>query len=185
MASRNNQEDDALREERLKSTLWYHLGQYIDSSLLSSSSSSSSSAVSNATPQFIAALTELVYTHIASTARDLEAFAAHAGRRQISTADVLLLARRNEGLEALLRGFVEQWRAERGVDAPPVAGAGRRRVGAAGRGSDGEDVDEDVGVGAARRRGGGAARGRGRGRGRGTAAAAGRGRGRGRGRGAG
>ncbi|KAK7535687.1 kinetochore component CENP-S-domain-containing protein [Phyllosticta citricarpa] len=146
MASRNNQEDDALREERLKSTLWYHLGQYIDSSLLSSSSSSSSSAVSNATPQFIAALTELVYTHIASTARDLEAFAAHAGRRQISTADVLLLARRNEGLEALLRGFVEQWRAERGVDAPPVAGAGRRRVGAAGRGSDGEDVDEDTGA---------------------------------------
>ncbi|KAK8258217.1 kinetochore component CENP-S-domain-containing protein [Phyllosticta capitalensis] len=92
--------------QRLKSTLWYTLGQYIDTSLLSSPAASS--AISNATPQFIAALTELVYTHIASTARDLEAFAAHAGRRQISTADVLLLARRNEGLEALLRSFVEE-----------------------------------------------------------------------------
>ncbi|KAK7533959.1 kinetochore component CENP-S-domain-containing protein [Phyllosticta citribraziliensis] len=182
MASRDDQEDAALREERLKSTLWFHLGQYIDTSLLSSPSSSTS--VSNATPQFIAALTELVYTHIASTSRDLEAFAAHAGRRQISTADVLLLARRNEGLEALLRGFVEQWRAERGVDAPVAAGRGRA---ARARGSDGEDNDEGAGAaGAVRRRGGGAARGRGRGRARGmAAAAAGRARGRGRGRGAG
>ncbi|KAK8247250.1 kinetochore component CENP-S-domain-containing protein, partial [Phyllosticta capitalensis] len=157
MASRaagDEREDAAMREERLKSTLWYTLGQYIDTSLLSSPAASS--AISNATPQFIAALTELVYTHIASTARDLEAFAAHAGRRQISTADVLLLARRNEGLEALLRSFVEEWRAERGIDAPPPAGAARGRGRAAqGAGSD-DEVEETGAVRRSAARGGGA-----------------------------
>ena len=48
--------------QRLKSALWYTIGQYIDEESLSSSL--------NATPQFIGALTELVYTQIANTARD-------------------------------------------------------------------------------------------------------------------
>jgi len=47
---------DADREERLKSALWYSIGQYIDDECLSSDV--------NATPQFIGALTELVYTQI-------------------------------------------------------------------------------------------------------------------------
>jgi hypothetical protein len=42
--------------QRLKSALWYSIGQYVDDSLLSDSL--------NATPQFIGALTELVYTQI-------------------------------------------------------------------------------------------------------------------------
>ena len=32
----------------------------------------------------------------------------HAGRQTISTADVLLLTRRNEGLEAVIRSFLDQ-----------------------------------------------------------------------------
>lgn len=34
---------------------------------------------------------------------DLEAFAKHAGRSTINTSDVLLLARKNEGLEDVLK----------------------------------------------------------------------------------
>jgi centromere protein S len=48
-----------------------------------------------------------------SISRDLESFAKHAGRTQISTDDVMLLARRNEGLEALLRSYVEKIRKEK------------------------------------------------------------------------
>lgn len=47
---------DADREERLKSALWYSIGQYIDEECLTTDV--------NATPQFIGALTELVYTQI-------------------------------------------------------------------------------------------------------------------------
>lgn len=44
------------QEERLKSALWYSIGKYIDEECLTSDV--------NATPQFIGALTELVYTQI-------------------------------------------------------------------------------------------------------------------------
>ncbi|KIW06385.1 hypothetical protein, variant [Verruconis gallopava] len=81
---------DPETEERLKSALWYHIGQLTDSTLLDSGSEN------NATPQFIGALTELVWAQIANTAKDLESFAKHAGRTQINTDDVMLLSRRNE-----------------------------------------------------------------------------------------
>ena len=38
-----------------------------------------------------------------NVSHDLEAFAKHAGRSTINTSDVLLLARRNEGLEDVLK----------------------------------------------------------------------------------
>ena len=41
-----------------------------------------------------------------NVATDLENFAKHAGRSTVTTDDVLLLTRRNEGLEELMRGFV-------------------------------------------------------------------------------
>lgn len=44
------------QQQRLKSALWYTIGQYIDEECLTSDL--------NATPQFIGALTELVYTQI-------------------------------------------------------------------------------------------------------------------------
>lgn len=36
----------------------------------------------------------------------------HAGRATVNIADVMLLARRNEGLDSILRAFVEQQRDE-------------------------------------------------------------------------
>lgn len=38
-----------------------------------------------------------------NVSHDLEAFAKHAGRSTINRSDVLLLARRNEGLEDVLK----------------------------------------------------------------------------------
>lgn len=41
-----------------------------------------------------------------TVATDLEAFARHAGRSTIKTEDVLLLTRRNEGLETIMKNKV-------------------------------------------------------------------------------
>lgn len=42
--------------------------------------------------------------------RDLESFAKHAGRSVISVDDVLLLARRNEGLHGILKQTADEIR---------------------------------------------------------------------------
>ena len=39
---------------------------------------------------------------------DLESFSKHAGRTTVTTDDVLLLTRRNEDLNRLIKGFVEK-----------------------------------------------------------------------------
>lgn len=62
----------------------------------------------NATPHFIGSLSELVWAQIDNAAVDLESFASHAGRSTVKTDDVMLLARRNEGLEEILRKAVEE-----------------------------------------------------------------------------
>ncbi|KAH9865297.1 hypothetical protein IAQ61_009244 [Plenodomus lingam] len=100
--------DDAAaeREERLKSALWYSIGQFVDEECLTCDL--------NATPQFIGALTELVYTQIANTSHDLELFSAHAGRSVITPADVMLLARRNEKLEEYMQMELSAIRAAEG-----------------------------------------------------------------------
>ncbi|KAH9875451.1 hypothetical protein J1614_004943 [Plenodomus biglobosus] len=130
----------AEREERLKSALWYSIGQFVDEECLTCDL--------NATPQFIGALTELVYTQIANTSRDLEVFSTHAGRKVITPDDVMLLTRRNEKLEEYLHLELSAIRGAEGrtVDGQPVvasaAGAPKKR----GRPSGG-------GVGAGRGRG--------------------------------
>ncbi|KAI5839947.1 kinetochore component CENP-S-domain-containing protein, partial [Morchella snyderi] len=86
--------------QRLKSALWFTIGKIVDAECVT--------LKVNATPQFIAALTELVWAQLENVGRDLESFAKHAGRTTVNTDDVLLLARRNDGLEELLRGFVEK-----------------------------------------------------------------------------
>ncbi|KKK25197.1 hypothetical protein P175DRAFT_0530286 [Aspergillus ochraceoroseus IBT 24754] len=95
-----DQNEDAGLEERLKSALWLSIGKIVDEETIKLGI--------NATPQFIGALTELVWVQIETASQDLEAFAKHAGRSTINVSDVMMLARRNEGLESILRAFVEQ-----------------------------------------------------------------------------
>ncbi|KAG5915649.1 hypothetical protein E4U42_007959 [Claviceps africana] len=89
--------DDA---QRLKSALWFAVGQIVDEECLRRNR--------NATPQFIGALTELVWTQIENTAIDLESFANHASRQNITTDDVLLLARKNPDLRDIMADFVQE-----------------------------------------------------------------------------
>lgn len=82
----------------------------------------------NATPQFIGALTELVWTQIGTfslsasclatnlwasenVAIDLETFSQHAGRTTVTTDDVLLLARRNSDLQSVIKDCVDRLKA--------------------------------------------------------------------------
>ncbi|KAI4184593.1 MAG: hypothetical protein LQ348_004529 [Seirophora lacunosa] len=92
-------EDEAL-EERLKAALWLSVGKIVDEEMLKLGL--------NATPQFIGALTEMLWAQIENVSEDLQSFAKHAGRQKISAEDVLLLARRNEGLETILRKCLDQ-----------------------------------------------------------------------------
>ncbi|KAK0834718.1 MHF histone-fold complex component [Friedmanniomyces endolithicus] len=89
------QADDAQEEERLKAALWYSTGQTVDAVAVSQNL--------NATPHFIGGLSEMCWAQIENIAQDLEAFAKHGGRSSINAKDVVLLARRNEGLSAVLQ----------------------------------------------------------------------------------
>ncbi|KAK6439458.1 MHF histone-fold complex component [Oleoguttula sp. CCFEE 5521] len=84
--------ENADKEERLKAALWYSVGQTIDAH-----------TDINATAHFIGSLSEMLYAQIENVSQDLETFAKHAGRTTINSKDVLLLARRNEGLEEVLK----------------------------------------------------------------------------------
>ncbi|KAL2840195.1 kinetochore component CENP-S-domain-containing protein [Aspergillus pseudoustus] len=103
-----DQNEDAGLEERLKSALWLSIGKIVDEETIKLGV--------NATPQFIGALTELVWVQIETASQDLESFAKcvigyrHAGRSTVNVSDVMMLARRNEGLESILRAFVDQQR---------------------------------------------------------------------------
>lgn len=55
------------KKQRLKAALWYHIGQLVDSEAIE--------LEANATPQFIGALTELVWSQVENVAHDLESFA--------------------------------------------------------------------------------------------------------------
>ncbi|KAI4722695.1 hypothetical protein E4T48_01019 [Aureobasidium sp. EXF-10727] len=86
--------------QRLKSSLWYTIGNIIDAISLDQDL--------NATPQFIGALTELVWSQILTSGADLEGFARHAGRDTVDVKDVLLLVRRNEQLKEVLEEAVKE-----------------------------------------------------------------------------
>lgn len=98
--------------EKLRSALWYSVGQTVDAVSIEQDL--------NASPQFIGALSELLWAQIGglhltpkmraypdlaaeNASQDLESFAQHAGRSTINAKDVMLLARRNEGLEEHLK----------------------------------------------------------------------------------
>ncbi|KAK9369367.1 kinetochore component CENP-S-domain-containing protein [Lipomyces kononenkoae] len=90
--------DTELRQ-RLKSAIWFTVGKIVDEECVQLGA--------NATPQYIAALTELVYTQAVTLAADIESFAHHAGRKVVSTDDILMMCRRNDGLKEVLSEFVE------------------------------------------------------------------------------
>jgi len=92
--------------ERLKAALWFSIGKIVDEESLRLNT--------NATPQFIGALTEMVWSQIENVAADLESFSRHAGRTTITTDDVLLITRRNETLHAIMQNFVDKEKARNG-----------------------------------------------------------------------
>lgn len=98
----DSQAGNDTKEEKLKAALWHAIGQTVDSIAISQDL--------NATPHFIAGLSELVCSQIENTAQDLEAFAKHSGRSTISSKDAVLLGRRNEGLKELLQKEVDSSR---------------------------------------------------------------------------
>ncbi|EHA55365.1 hypothetical protein MCOR27_006260 [Pyricularia oryzae] len=98
-----DEEEDA--RERLKAALWFAVGKIVDEETMKKQR--------NATPQFIGALTDMVFTQIENVAKDLESFSSHAGRSTITTDDVLLLARRNEDLHNIIKQEVDQQKANK------------------------------------------------------------------------
>ncbi|KND93946.1 Centromere protein S [Tolypocladium ophioglossoides CBS 100239] len=104
-------------QQRLKSALWFAIGQIVDEESMHRNI--------NATPQFIGALTELVWTQIENVAIDLESFSHHASRATVTTDDVLLLARKNPDLQQLMEAFVEERKAVAGSANKSGRGAGR------------------------------------------------------------
>ncbi|KAH8594610.1 kinetochore component CENP-S-domain-containing protein [Bisporella sp. PMI_857] len=97
--------DDELRE-RLKAALWFSIGKIVDEESLRLNT--------NATPQFIGALTEMVWAQIENVSVDLESFCRHAGRTTINTDDVLLIARRNDALHDIMKDFIDKESAKNG-----------------------------------------------------------------------
>ncbi|KAK3359839.1 kinetochore component CENP-S-domain-containing protein [Lasiosphaeria hispida] len=95
--------DEGGVRESLKAALWFAVGKIVDEESLRRNR--------NATPQFIGALTEMVWAQIENVATDLETFSRHAGRTTVTTDDVLLLARRNIDLHAMIKDTVDQQKA--------------------------------------------------------------------------
>ncbi|KAJ6164700.1 Histone-fold [Penicillium chermesinum] len=106
-------------EERMKAALWFYVGKIVDEETLRLGTT--------ATNQFTAGLTEISENVVSPTwlpygeaniylegaSLDIEAFAKHAGRSTVQTSDVLMLGRRNEGLDQILRAFVESQETQR------------------------------------------------------------------------
>lgn len=103
-ATMNDPAQDDTRE-RLKAALWFAVGQMVDEESMKKNR--------NATPQFIGALTEMVWEQIEATATDLEGFSRHAGRTTVTADDVVLLARKNPDLHELIRDYVDELKAKK------------------------------------------------------------------------
>ena len=63
-------------------------------------------------------------------ATDLETFSRHAGRTTVTTDDVLLVARRNDALQGIIRDFVDRESAGKGKG----KGRGPGKAGSRGKG---------------------------------------------------
>lgn len=70
-----------------------------------------------------------------NVAVDLESFANHAARSVVTTDDVLLLARKNPDLQQLMRDYIDERKAARGVVRKPSGRGGGGRGGSRGGGA--------------------------------------------------
>ncbi|CZR60309.1 related to apoptosis-inducing TAF9-like domain 1 family protein, putative [Phialocephala subalpina] len=112
-----SQPDEALRE-RLKASLWFAIGKIVEEETLRQNTT--------ATPQFIGALTEMVWTQIENVATDLESFSHHAGRTTVMTDDVLLITRRNDALQGIIKDFIDKEKSKKDTKGKgPVKPKGR------------------------------------------------------------
>jgi centromere protein S len=141
-------QDEALME-RLKASLWFSIGKIVDEE--------TTRLNTTATPQFIGAMTEMVWAQIGisplflhplitlllssqclanangkeNVAQDLESFSRHAGRTTVTTDDVLLITRRNEALQTIMTDFIDKEKAgkerEKGAKGKGAAAKGRGR----------------------------------------------------------
>lgn len=89
-------------DERLKAALWHSIGKTIDAIAIEQNI--------NASPTFIAGVTEMASAKINTIAADLEAFARHADRSIVNERDALLLARHNDSLKDVLQAKAEELR---------------------------------------------------------------------------
>ncbi|KAJ5924567.1 MHF histone-fold complex component [Penicillium verhagenii] len=101
----NEQESDQGQAERLKTELFECISKIVDDETLTLNVT--------ATPQFTNALLELAWSHMESAIVDVEAFAKHAGRSTVTPADVLMLCRRNDGLNQTMKTYLEHLEKER------------------------------------------------------------------------
>jgi centromere protein S len=89
-------------------------------------------------PTLYVHVVSLTLSYPANTSRDLEVFSKHGGRKAINTDDVMLLTRRNDALETMLRTELEGMRAAEGRVEARVGGAaemqGKKRGRPAGKG---------------------------------------------------
>ncbi|KAJ5643469.1 apoptosis-inducing TAF9-like domain 1 family protein [Penicillium longicatenatum] len=103
--SQNEQEAGQNQAERLKIELYDCVSKIVDEETLKLDAM--------ATPQFTNALLELAWSHLESAVVDVEAFAKHAGRSTVTPADVLMLCRRNDGLNQTLQTYMAHLESER------------------------------------------------------------------------
>ncbi|PBP24870.1 apoptosis-inducing TAF9-like domain 1 family protein [Diplocarpon rosae] len=108
----SSQPEDPIRE-KLKASLWFSIGKLIDEECRRLNAT--------ATPQFVGAMTEMVWAQIETVSTDLESFSRHASRTTITTDDVLLITRRNDALHGIMRDFVDAEKAR------AAAGMGKAR----------------------------------------------------------
>ena len=94
--------------EKLKSTLWFQVGRIVDEETLNLGV--------HATPQYTGSLADLIWQQIVNAGGDLEGFAKHRTGKKgkekeggiVKVEDVLLLGRRNDGLEGILKDEVRR-----------------------------------------------------------------------------
>ncbi|KAL2314933.1 Inner kinetochore subunit mhf1 [Schizosaccharomyces pombe] len=92
-----------MEEERFKAEI-FHVTQEVCNRTASELTESESRNVI-VDELFCVGVTEMVWEQIRVLAKDIEAFAEHAGRKTVQPQDVLLCCRRNEGLYEIINNF--------------------------------------------------------------------------------